>query len=344
MSSNNFKNLYEANGLTIWRVTDANFIKIEDDDIGSFYSGDCYLILNIMNGRRGKERYIHYWLGESCSQSEMLSVSIKAAELEEILNGCAVTHKEVQNYESPLFESYFPNGIKYLKGGYLNKENKSNSSADIKRLFMVKGRNNVKVAEVPFKSSSLNKSDVFIVEDGQDIYVWNPPFANSSEKSKALKYAKELKDSEKNGRKIHIIDNDWDTNKKFWAYFDCTSDKIKSYSNIKDDNYQPKQNQNGFKLYKVSDEKNGKPIITLVGVSPLKKALLDSKDCFIIDCDELGFYTWIGKKCTHKEKIAAVQAANELMARNNNPIYLPCVRVIEGAETIVFKDLFIDWE
>lgn len=46
---------------------------------------------------------------------------------------------------------------------------------------MVKGKGDAKIVEVPFRGSSLNKSDVFILIDDNIIYQWCPPGANVQE-------------------------------------------------------------------------------------------------------------------------------------------------------------------
>ena len=73
------------------------------------------------------------------------------------------------------------------------------------RLFMVKGKKQVRIIQVHLEKSSLNKSDSFILEDGEDIYQWSPPGTNRMERMKANVYAKKLRDDEHWGRGNIIV-------------------------------------------------------------------------------------------------------------------------------------------
>ena len=54
--------------------------------------------------------------------------------------------------------------------------------------------------QVPVAGASLNKSDSFILEDGLNIYIWNPPGTNRIERLKADFYAKKIRDDEHSGK------------------------------------------------------------------------------------------------------------------------------------------------
>ena len=84
-----------------------------------------------------------------------------------------------------------------------------NNVSDIKtsqKLYMVKGKKDVRIIEVPFRASSLNKTDAFILVDGDEIYQWCPPKTNRMERMKANFYAKKIRDDENCGSgNIHVL-------------------------------------------------------------------------------------------------------------------------------------------
>lgn len=85
--------------------------------VGQFHRGDAYLVLKTTQlGSGGMEHDIFFWLGGEATQDERTVAAVKAVELDSLLGGLAVQHRETEGNESTLFQSMFTS-ISYLDGG-----------------------------------------------------------------------------------------------------------------------------------------------------------------------------------------------------------------------------------
>jgi len=71
-------------------------VAVPKTEHGQFFSGDSYLLYWDREGRQD----IFFWLGSETSQDEQGVAAIKAVELDELLGGSPVQHREVQGHES----------------------------------------------------------------------------------------------------------------------------------------------------------------------------------------------------------------------------------------------------
>ena len=62
----------------------------------------------------------------------------KSVELDDLLSGAPIQHREVQGYESNQFKSYFKNGIQILEGGVVSGLHHVNINDKTPKLFIVK--------------------------------------------------------------------------------------------------------------------------------------------------------------------------------------------------------------
>lgn len=124
-------------------------------EIGQFYSGDSYIVLNTYKKNPESDALawdIHFWLGKFTTQDEAGTAAYKTVELDDMLGGAAVQHREVQGHESELFLSYFQKkgGIRLLEGGVESGFKHVEPTKYSPRLLWVKGKNNVRVVQVIF--------------------------------------------------------------------------------------------------------------------------------------------------------------------------------------------------
>lgn len=75
-------------------------------------------------------------------------------------------------------------------------------------MFQVKGKRNIRVREVALSISSMNTGDCFILDAGNDIYVYVGKKSKRLEKLKAISAANQIRDQDHAGRsRVHIIGN-----------------------------------------------------------------------------------------------------------------------------------------
>jgi hypothetical protein len=138
---------------------------------------------------------IHFWLGKETSQDESGIAAYKSVELDDSLGGAPVQYREVQEAESDLFLSYFKSsgGIEYLPGGVDSGFAHVERDQYETRLLHLKGKRTVRVKSVAVTNESLNNGDVFILDVGLTIFIYNGPLANKYEKVKGLEVANNIR-------------------------------------------------------------------------------------------------------------------------------------------------------
>ena len=95
---------------------------------------------------------------------------------------------------------------RYLSGGVESGFRKVEKDKYEPRLLHVKGRRNIRVQQTRLAWNSMNSGDVFILDLGLTIYVWNGKEAGRLEKIKGLEVANRIRDEERGGRaKLEIM-------------------------------------------------------------------------------------------------------------------------------------------
>ncbi|ETN81172.1 hypothetical protein NECAME_02215 [Necator americanus] len=302
--------------------------------------------LGLLQTKNKDEWDVHFWLGEDATTDEMGTAAIKTVEMDQALAGLPVQHREVQNHESSLFLSYFPDGIRYLSGGYESGyHHVEDMFKDWKpRLYHCKGKRNVRCAQVECKSESLNLGDVFILDLGRQLYVWMPPESGRLERIKGMACARNIALVDRHGQaKVDILDSDWEENETFWSHFGGVSAVKKIARARNDDENYWKRTSEKVTLYKVSDS-SGSMKVSKVAQGEIKQSELDTKDAFILDAVNGGIFVWLGKGCNIQERGKALLWGENYLKQQKLPRWTQVTSVLEGVEPSSFTQWFGDWE
>ncbi|GMH50465.1 hypothetical protein TrRE_jg10313 [Triparma retinervis] len=326
-------------GLELWRIEKGVPTKTEAN--GKFHKGDSYILLSTKQAPTSSALTwdIHFWLGSESSQDEIGICAYKTVELDESLGGGPVQYREVEGGESPQFLSYFKSsGIEYLPGGIESGFTKVDRDAYETRLLQVKGKRTVRCTSVAISNASLNTGDCFILDMGKSLYLYNGRDANKHEKAKAVETAIAIRDNERGGGATITIINEDPDNEAFW---EALGGKIEVTNPGEDDQRAERKAELNIKMFKISDA-SGSVTMEKVDEGKLDKALLDTSDTFLVDTGS-SLIVWVGRGSTATEKKEGMMRANSYLVDNNMPHTTPVSRVVEGAETTIFKSLFGQW-
>ncbi|XP_027948050.1 villin-1 [Eumetopias jubatus] len=332
-------------GVQIWRIEAMKMVPVPSSTFGSFYDGDCYIVLAIHKTGSSLSYDIHYWIGQASSQDEQGAAAIYTTQMDDFLNGRAIQHREVQGNESEAFRGYFKQGLVIQKGGVASgmKQVETNSY-DVQRLLHVKGKRNVVAGEVEVSWKSFNCGDVFLLDLGKIIIQWNGPESNRMERLRGITLAKEIRDQERGGRTyVAVVDgeNEKETPKLMEIMNHVLGPRGSLKAAVPDNVVEPVVKA-ALKLYHVSDSE-GKLVVREVATRPLTQDLLNHEDCYILDQGGLKIYVWKGKNANTQERTGAMNMAlNFIKAKQYQPNTQVEVQS-DGAESAVFQQLFQKW-
>jgi len=331
-----WKGAGKAPGIEIWRVEKLGIKKWPKEQYGSFYSGDSYIVLHTYkHPENDKLLYnVHFWLGKDTSQDEAGVAAYKTVELDDLLGQLPVQYREVMGYESPEFLSLFKPSIKIMEGGIASGFNKVKPEEYKPRLLHVKGKTVVRVQQVELSASSLNMGDVFILDAGLNIVVWNGSSAGHAERRKGQEILDNLKAERLGKPKSEVIDA-LEDHPIFWTTLGGKPASIKSAEAAGDDSKVASVTK---KLFKVSDA-SGKITTTEISSGTLAKSDLDTNDVFLVDTEST-IFVWIGLAASKEERGQAFKIANQYLSDSGRPFTTPVVRVIEGSTNDAFEAAF----
>ncbi|KAM9325756.1 gelsolin isoform 1-T1 [Gastrophryne carolinensis] len=338
-----FEKAGKAPGLQIWRIEKFDLVAVPQNQYGSFFTGDAYIVLNTIKQRSGNLQYdLHYWLGDECTQDESGSAAIFTVQMDDHLGGKPIQNREVQGFESHTFLGYFKNGVKYKAGGVASGfTHVVPNDVSVQRLLQVKGRRLARATEVPVAWSSFNQGDCFILDLGDEIYQWCGSKANRFEKLKATTVSKDIRDNERHGRaRVFVVEEGMERERMIQVL----GDKPDLPEGPADDVKADATNRKLAKLYRVSNGSGAMSVSLVADENPFTQAALSSDDCFILDHGSDGkIFVWKGKNANIEEKKMALKTATEFITKMGYPKQTQVQVLPESGETPLFKQFFKNW-
>lgn len=247
-----------------------------------------------------------------------------------------------------------------------------------KVLIQIKGDKKIRSRQVELSPKSINSGDVFLLDCGSVIYVWNGKQTSRFKKARGLDVATNLKLKERGGNaKIIIIDEGQSVNRdeqelerQFWntlftEYGDPSFSREEFLKNIPDKKaggddkeFEEKLDKNTV-LYRInftehqfdfSNSKNNDQELP-IGKYQLKivhrhsqPALsdLNSNFVYVLDClSEI--YIWEGKYSSKAQRVFGRKFASKIEQQDHRPIWTRVCKIVEHSEPILFKEKMSDY-
>ncbi|BFZ10951.1 hypothetical protein BsWGS_13990 [Bradybaena similaris] len=319
-----WRNAGQKVGLQIWRIMNFKVTHIPTEDYGKFYDGDSYIVLNTYKeDASDKLLYdVHFWIGKYSTQDEYGTAAYKTVELDTLLDDVPIQHREVQGHESELFRSYFKT-IELLRGGVESGFRRVKPVEYKPRLLHFHGdRHGVKISEVARNPDVLDKTDVYILDLGLQLWQWNGSGSNKDERFKAQRYMQGIVNERAGKPKADVLDEGSEDSE----FLDLLTEEIEHEQDFS-------SAERTKELYRLSDA-SGKLSFSLEKSGSIQKGDFDSQDVFIFDVKS-ELFVWVGTKTSANEQKNALIYAHEYLKKSDHPL-IPVTCVKEGRSTKAF--------
>jgi len=297
--------------LKIWRIVKFKVVAWPEEEYGSFFSGDSYIILNTYKPNPDSEELafdVHFWIGRYSTQDEYGAAAYKTVELDTFLDDRAVQHREVQGHESELFQSYFDEMVIMEGGAETGFRHVKPEEYEPRLLhFHGKGRKVQVYEKTPIKAN-INSGDVFILDMGLELYQYNGKDASKDEKFKAMQFMQKIR-SERNGRpKTEVLDEE---------STESTHDFYKALEEEEEDDLDSgiEEDVGGQRNLYVLSDASGELELQLKAEGTFTKADLSSDDVNFIDTGK-ELYVYVGSGASAEEKRNGLPRAHEYLKKS----------------------------
>lgn len=332
-----FGTLINAPGVQAWRISNFKPHAVEGDEVGHFFEGDAYIVLVAKKapGSSTLNYDIFFWLGSKCSQDESGTAALKTVELDDLLGGAPIQHRETEGNESPEFMSIFP-AFQVLSGEASKSGfRKVDGSPPAPRLLHVKGKVTPRMTETAMAAASLNAGDCFILDANQKIYVWHGKDANKNEKAKSQELAQIIRGSGLHSKLGAVVVGpiaQGSEPEEFWAAVGGRGAIGPAVPDPEEPAPEPK------KLWFLANE--GAEFQEIASAQ-LPRAALDPDNIYVASDGHSKWFVWKGPGASKDEKRNCMRTINAALQAKGLPIQTEIINC--GQETTAFKNCFTNW-
>ncbi|ORX41675.1 actin depolymerizing protein [Piromyces finnis] len=340
----------ETEGIDIFRIEELSVAMIDPDEYGSFSTGDCYIILNTYREEKELKHKIFQWIGKQAENDKLFCSAIYSVMLKGLINETENIFREVEGEESDDLKDLFSTDIKYLDYNE-SAESRLSSPYEIQYpLRMYKIFDNGKFHLVETSHLMFNTNNVFIIDNGFELYQWNGKKSSIKNRVFGNILLKRINSNERN-KKAEVKEfEEFEEDDSFWELFEeeRTEENGKCvflYSNEKYGKFFEVAKQPS-KLYKVPDIESLDDIdcenYLVAEKFFFDKNLLNSENCYVMDCG-VELFLWTGKKASENCRDLVQEFTVKLIPNKLRPNWVGLHRFNEKSENEIFSIRFFNW-
>ena len=351
--------------LQIWRIEDFAVVPQPAEKTGEFFDGDSYIVLHSRaiktdnnDDEDGQPRLSHdifFWLGSKTSQDEAGVAAYKTVELDEFLGGAATQHRELEQAPSEDFLALFPrvtiraggvaSGFRHVEAGETGEERRLEGVRMLLRVFRPASQGAVLVYEVEPSWESLDEGDVFVLDAGNKIWVWQGAKCSPMEKAKAAQVVHDMTQAKHVDVEV-LSQNEsrsWLVVKMLGGGDDGARPTLSRKRPVVASSRRQQEHKRPRRLFRLSDASGELTFETVKEGSSISSRDLDGDDVFVLDDEGRTIWVWVGSGSSKAEralwlKVAQMYVRKVQDSMEDNEAYLtPIAQVHQGHETASFR-------
>lgn len=349
--------------LLVWRIEDFQVIAQPADKKGEFYDGDSYIVLHSWTAKKDKsddaaDRLSHdifFWLGSNTSQDEAGVAAYKTVELDEFLGGAATQHRELQQAPSDDFLALFQrvtvrsggvaSGFRHVEAGETGAERQKEGIHMLLRVFRPANQGAVLVYEVEPTWESLDEGDVFVLDVGNKIWVWQGGKCSPMEKAKAAQVVHDMTQAKHVDVEVlsQAESRSWLVVKMLGGGDDGARPNLSRKRPVVASSRRQPVHKRPRRLFRLSDASGELSFESVSEGSSISSGDLDGNDVFLLDDEGRTIWVWVGSGASKAERALWLKVAQSYVRRvqasaEDDEAYLtPIAQVHQGHETSSFR-------